>query len=208
MKLMNAPSQLRLLWTKTFAIASLSLVSWLSSCAVAEKVEKVEKPEYVSEAPLPEGWPKPGPYNEVTEKNYPAYRAAFTKGGFQNMAFFTLFSHIKRNNIPMTSPVEMTMKGENAADMTSMGFLYQNGKVGKLGLDGKSVEVKDVPATKVLSYTWMGDDTDTNIATAKKALDAALTESKREALHFRILGYNGPQTPQARKTWELQAVLK
>ena len=33
---------------------------------------------YISEAPLPKGWPEPGPYKQVTRKSYPAYRAAFT----------------------------------------------------------------------------------------------------------------------------------
>ena len=37
-----------------------------------------EKPSYQSEAPLPEGWPAPGPYDQVSEKTYPKYRAAVT----------------------------------------------------------------------------------------------------------------------------------
>ena len=38
------------------------------------------KPSYQSEAPLPKGWPAPGPYDKVSEKNYPKYRAAVTTG--------------------------------------------------------------------------------------------------------------------------------
>ena len=72
-----------------------------------------EKPSYQSEAPLPEGWPAPGPYDQVSEKTYPKYRAAVTTGG-SGMSFWTLFSHIKKKEIPMTAPVEMKMedKGE------------------------------------------------------------------------------------------------
>jgi hypothetical protein len=162
-------------------------------------------PAYVDEAPLPEGWPKPGPYDQVSEKKYPAYRAAFTNGKGEMSAFWTLFAHIKKNDIPMTAPVEMAVDEENR--QTSMAFLYQNGKVGTAGPDGTRVEVRDVPATTTLSYTWQGTDSKENVAKAKTALETALTERKKEAKGFRLLGYNGPGTPRAKRTWELQALL-
>lgn len=163
-------------------------------------------PAYVDEAPLPQGWPKPGPYDQVSEKTYPAYRAAFTNGKGETSAFWTLFAHIKKNDIPMTAPVEMTMEGEDFKQ-SSMAFLYQNGKVGSAGPDGARVEVRDVPATTTLSYTWQGSDSKEKLGKAKGALEAALAERKAAAKGFRLLGYNGPGTPRAKRTWELQALL-
>lgn len=167
-------------------------------------------PAYVDEAPLPEGWPKPGPYNEVALKSYPEYRAAFTAEGGESRAFWTLFSHIKKRDIPMTAPVEMTMEPEARGGMksNSMGFLYQNTGVGEPGKDGEKIEIRDVPAGRSLSYAWQGPDNEENIRKAKAALDAALAAKNLEATGFRLLGYNGPRTRRAKQTWELQAWLK
>ena len=185
---------------------------FLSSCALGQAPKKdqpePQKKEYVSEAPLPEGWPTPGPYDAVVDKEYPAYRAAYTPANRDGMAFWTLFSHIKRNEIPMTSPVEKTMTMEPEMKMSAMGFLYQNGKVGALGKDGKNVEVKDMEKTRVLTYAWLGDDNEENIAKAKKAIDDALKTQGKVAVQYRMMGYNGPQTPRKSKTWEMHAVLK
>jgi hypothetical protein len=172
--------------TAAFLLALNSCASW----AEVKPVVPTPAPAYVSEAPLPEGWPAPGP-------------------SAQTMAFWTLFTHIKKNDIPMTSPVEMAMENEESAlEMASMGFLYQNGKVGTAGAAGKNVEVRDVPSQNVLSYTWQGDDTKENFAKAKTAIDAAITEKKLTLERYRLLGYNGPATPRNKATWELQAILK
>jgi len=173
-----------------------------------QALEPPAAPAYVDEAPLPEGWPKPGPYDQVSLKYYPAYRAAFTGNRWQSFGFWTLFSHIKRHQIPMTAPVELTMErsGEQL-EMSSMAFLYRNDKVGVAGADGKRVEVRDVPAAKVLSYTWQGPDNQANVARAKTAVEAALAAGKLGSKPFRLLGYNGPSTPRDKRTWELQAVL-
>ena len=42
---------------------------------------------YISEAPLPKGWPEPGPYKQVTRKSYPDYRAAFASSNSPNGGF-------------------------------------------------------------------------------------------------------------------------
>lgn len=186
--------------------ALLCLIPLFTACA--QQPGGPAAPAYVSEAPLPEGWPQPGPYNQVSEKTYPAYRAAFTTGKGETGSFWTLFMHIKRNDIPMTAPVEMEMKPTaTGLDRAGMAFLYQNGKVGQPGAASSSVEVRDVAASKVLSYTWQGTDSKANQTTARVALDAALAERKLTATSFRLLGYNGPGTPRAKATWELLAVL-
>jgi hypothetical protein len=165
-------------------------------------------PEYVDEAPLPEGWPKPGPYNEVVEKELPAYRAAFASPRILKSEFWTLFGHIKKHDIPMTAPVEMGMKVEGRTmDRGSMAFLYQNQQVGKTGKDGEDVEVRDIPAAKVLTYAWQGPDSRPNLLKARTALEAKLQEKGIESPTYRLLGYNGPRTPRARSTWELQVIL-
>jgi len=185
----------------------LALIFLISpSCAIEPKVAE-EKPTYVSEAPLPKGWPTPGPYDQVTEKSYPKYRAAITKGG-SGFSFWTLFGHIKKQNIPMTAPVEMKMEEKKKTmEKVNMAFLYQNTEVGKIGADGKKIEVKDIATSKALSYTWMGPDSKAQIKKAKTALDAALKKKGVTASSFRMLGYNGPSTPKKNRTYELQALL-
>jgi hypothetical protein len=186
----------------------LPLCALLAACATHAS-EKAAPPAYVDEAPLPKGWPKPGPYDQVSLKTLPAYRAAFTTGKGEAGAFWILFGHIKKNDIPMTAPVEMAM-GESGdrLEKSSMAFLYQSPEVGTAGPDGDKVEVRDVPAAKVLSYTWQGDDSRANLAKAKAAIEADLADRKLTAKHYRLLGYNGPGTPRLKRTWELQALLK
>jgi hypothetical protein len=187
----------------------LPLLFAFNSCATQAVDKPTAAPAYVSEAPLPEGWPQPGPYNQVSLKTYPAYRAAFTKKPGQGIAFWTLFSHIKKNDIPMTSPVEMGMEAqEKNLEMASMAFLYQSDKVGTAGAASSTVEVRDIAKAEVLSYTWQGDDTKENVATAKAAIDAELAAKKLTLDRYRMLGYNGPATPRNKATWELQALLK
>ncbi|MGC6583289.1 MAG: heme-binding protein [Akkermansiaceae bacterium] len=177
----------------------------LTACSAADE----ENPSYQSDAPLPKGWPQPGPYNEVAEKEYPAYRAAFTIGNRSNGSFWTLFRHIQKKDIPMTAPVEMTMDEKGGEmEMVSMGFLYQDTTVGTKGRDGEKVEVRDVPKAKVLSYTWMGSRNEQSMKVAKEALEKVLAEKKLKATGFRVLGYNGPMTPRKKQTHELQALLK
>ena len=183
----------------------LPLLALLTACSTADEA----KPTYKSEAPLPKGWPTPGPYNEVALKEYPAYRAAFTTGNRSNGNFWTLFRHIQKKEIPMTAPVEMKMdEKEGEMKMVSMGFLYQDTTVGQKGKDGESIEVRDVPKAKVLSYTWMGPRNDETVKIAKEALEKTLAEKKLKATGFRVLGYNGPMTPRKKQTHELQALLK
>lgn len=161
-------------------------------------------PGYKSESPLPEGWPQPGPFNQVVKKSYPAYRAAFTRDDSPNGGFMTLFRHIERNNIPMTAPVEMKL--DDGVGMQRMAFLYQNSGVGKPGCDGKEVEVRDVPAAEALSYAWMGPRS--KAKEARKAVDDELARLGLKAREYRLLGYNSPFVPRSKQTHELQALLE
>ncbi len=168
------------------------------------------EPHYKEESPLPKGWPEPGPFNQVVRKKYPAYRAAFTKETSPNGGFMRLFKHIKRNKIPMTAPVEMTLDESETQGMkmARMAFLYQSPEVGKTGADGDQVEVRDVPAQAALSYAWQGARDNASTARAREAIDAELAKQNLKAVGYRLLGYNSPFVPRARQTHELQALIE
>lgn len=168
------------------------------------------EPAYKEESPLPEGWPAPGPFNQVVRKKYPAYRAAFTTEASPNGGFMKLFKHIQRNNIPMTAPVEMKLDEADTqgAKMEQMGFLYQTPEVGKTGADGEQVEVRDIPAKEALSYAWQGARNKETTARARAEVDAQLAKLGLKAQGYRLLGYNSPFIPRNRQTHELQALLK
>lgn len=169
-----------------------------------------EVPVYKEESPLPKGWPPPGPFHEVAMKTYPAYRAAFTRDSSTNRGFRRLFQHIQGGGIPMTAPVEMKLDpaADGGAEMLEMAFLYQSPAVGKAGAAGENVEVRDIPATRVLAYTWQGPGNDASVARARKLLDEALAQRNLKAAGYRLLGYNSPFVPRSRQTHELQAVLR
>ena len=193
-------------------LISLVSLSLLAASGYAEQkgvATPVQKANYVNEAQLPKDWPMPGPYGEVVKKEYPVYRAAFTESGGLTRSFWTLFQHIQSKEIPMTAPVEMKMaEKDGKMEMTSMGFLYQDTSVGEVGVDGEKVEVTDVPAMTVLSYTWMGPNNDKAVKKARAALDTEVAEKKLTVKSYRLLGYNGPSVAKAKRTHELQAILK
>ncbi len=192
------------------AIAILPGIAQPASKHFEKPTVSASGPVYLSESALPKGWPAPGPFDQVTRKEYPAYRAAFTQGSSPNGGFWTLFKHIKRNGIPMTAPVEMTMKNQadSGMKMEQMGFLYQSPSVGKIGADGEAVIVRDIPSLSVLSYTWQGPRGDSEIAKARTAIDAVLVEKKLNASSYRLFGYNSPSVARKKQTYELQAIIK
>jgi len=92
------------------------------------------------ESPLPAGYPEPTPPGAIDLKRYPTVRRAeYVSSGSpgigMNMGFFPLFNHIKRNDIAMTSPVEMDYRdtfdpatGKQAPKESmswTMSFLYR-----------------------------------------------------------------------------------
>jgi len=196
---------------------ALPLLASLMSCAASPETDQpvgnqeraAEGAAYLSESPLPDGWPEPGPYNQVVRKKYPAYRAAFSPGGGVNRPFGRLFRHIQRNNIPMTAPVEMKIDADvkRAGDIQEMAFLYQHPGVGNAGAADDLVEVRDMPAVETLSYAWQGPRNNAAIIKARAAIDAELAKQNLQPVGFRLFGYNSPFVPRARQTHELQALL-
>ena len=128
------------------------------------------------EAPLPEGFPGPGPVGQVVLKEYPSYRMARSSGG---SAFGSLFMHIKRNDIAMTTPVEMTMQAEGGGELRQqdMAFLYESTEQGRTGRDGR-VTVMDRESVKVLSIGLRGPLTTRKMNEAKRSVEASLANAE------------------------------
>ena len=117
------------------------------------------------EAPLPEGYPAPTPAECVEIKTYPVERRATvdsTKMWFRGLfgtsrAFFPLFFHIKKREIPMTSPVQMEYSDLNGKEDWKMSFLYRTKDLGPTGEASDTVTVIDGPEVTVLSIGLMGE---------------------------------------------------
>ncbi len=186
------------------------IILFTSLLSYGEYPEKfiVTDPEYKQEAKLPEGWSKPSNYFKVTKKKIPAYRGAFTGGSSSTMTFMRLFRHIKKQDIPMTSPVEMGIKDEgDSTKMEYMSFMYRDEEVSDSSNE-KKITVKDVPTTSVLSFVWQGCDCKDRKKAAKNALLSYAKSNGLELSHFRILAYNGPSVPDEEKTHEMIADYK
>lgn len=168
----------------------------------------VSEPEYKQEAKLPEGWAKPTNYYKVTQKEMPTYRGAFTEGSSSTMTFLRLFKHIKKQEITMTSPVEMGIRDKgDSTKMEYMSFMYSDDGISN-ATNEKKIIVKDVPTTSVLSFVWQGCACKDRKKAAKNAL---LSHAERNGLklsHFRILAYNGPGVSDEEKTHEMIADYK
>ena len=161
------------------------------------------------EAPVPEGFPEPTRVGEIQVKQYPAYRLARTQvRDGETGAFWTLFGHIKKKEIAMTAPVEMTYTGSAKEQLKqqSMAFLYRTTKQGTPGKEG-TVEVIDIPAMAVLSFGMRGDVTKARLAEAKAHLDAWLKQHAKEyeaSGPLRVMGYNSPFVSADRRFTEVE----
>jgi hypothetical protein len=180
----------------------------------------VQRPWMFSEATLPEGFPAPGPVNEVMVKTYPAHRLARVRAeGGGNGMFMQLFRHIERNEIAMTAPVEMSWQSapaERAAEPApavgkepaAMAFLYGKPSIGAAGADPKDprVVVEDIPEIKVVSIGLRGGYEKATFdrgATALRAWLAIHPEWKATG-DLRALAYNSPFVPGLAKYSEVQ----
>ena len=163
--------------------------------------------EPLQESPMAEGFPPPTPVGEIRVQDYPAYRLARTDMTFiEGRAFWTLFGHIKKHDIEMTAPVEMTYSSDGAAKKAKMSFLYRTTQQGQLGVDGK-VEVVDIPAQSAVSIGLRGDATKERVADAQQRLENWL---KAHAAGYesigplRVMGYNSPFVADAKRFTEVQ----
>jgi hypothetical protein len=197
---------------RTLAAMSLSTLvgmGVLTVRAMSASRAAAEDFKPIKEADTPDGFPPYTPVGQIEVKQYPAYRKATASGMVE---FWTLFNHIKENNIPMTAPVEMDY-GDPSTDRPaerSMSFLYEKPDVGSAGTKGR-VEVVDVPAATVVSIGCRGSQTTAAVTEARKKLLAYLDEHKAEhaaAGPVRVLGYNSPFVPRDRNYFEVQIPVK
>ncbi|NBS88645.1 hypothetical protein EBS67_01360 [bacterium] len=164
------------------------------------------------EAPVPAGFPAPTPVGVVEIKKLPVYRMAkVNNGGAGGNNFFTLFNHIKKNNIEMTAPVEMTMTEKNGKyTESSMAFLYQETSLGKVGPQG-NVAVLDTTECTVVSVGMRGSPSSENIESARRWLLEKIKNSPEAyeiAGELKVMGYNSPFMPEKLRYYEVQLPLK
>lgn len=170
------------------------------------------RPMVISEAKLPEGFPKPGPVGTVIVKEYPAYRLARTRSGDGDGGMFMrLFRHIERNEVKMTAPVEMTLPeagGDAGRGGTAMAFLYASPAIGAPGPDPADgdVVVEDVPALAVASVGIRGGYGPATFGRGEQQVRAWLRDHPEweAAGPARALAYNSPFVPGVFKYAEVQ----
>lgn len=190
----------------TFSDSGKASRKWKAELIAARDLLRFEP---LLEAPLPEGFPEPTPAGEIRLQEYPAYRLAKTEMTvIEGQAFFTLFNHIKQQEIAMTAPVEITYSGDRGKQnkKSAMSFLYRNTQQGALGAAGK-VAVIDVPAQSAVSFGLRGDDTKERLKDARRRLEAWLQTHDSEyevSGPLRVLGYNSPFVPDAKRFTEVQ----
>lgn len=169
----------------------------------AESGDKEFKP--IIEAEMPSGFPEVTPVREVQIKRYPAYRKALADAS-ANRAFWTLFSHIKRNDVSMTAPVEMAYADRDRPAEATMAFLYGRSDLGVAGRQG-NVEVIDVPPMVVVSTGVRGPRTEESVAKARDRLNAWLEANQEQytaAGQLRVMAYNSPFVPRNRNYFEVE----
>ena len=164
------------------------------------------------EAPVPAGFPAPSPVGVVEIKKLPVYRMAkVANSGLGGNNFFTLFNHIKKNNIEMTAPVEMTMTEKNGKyTESSMAFLYQETTLGKVGPQG-NVAVLDTTECTVVSVGMRGSPSSENIESARRWLLEKIKTTPQAyeiAGELKVMGYNSPFMPEKLRYYEVQLPLK
>jgi hypothetical protein len=202
----NVPIPLR-----TFATMSLSTLLGLGALAARVTTNRASAEPFqpIQEAEMPRGFPGYTPVGQIEVKRYPAYRKASASGIAR---FWTLFRHIKQNNVTMTAPVEMDYGDPRDGRSTerSMAFLYERPDQGTTGRqDG--VEVNDVPAMTVVSIGCRGSQTSAAVAEARTRLLEYLAEKKNEytaAGPMRVMGYNSPFVPRDSNFFEVQIPVK
>lgn len=174
--------------------------------------EPAETFEPIMEAPLPEGYPMPGPIGVAVLKQYPPTRLAVAEG---RGAFMRLFNHINSREIAMTTPVEMGGRnpetGQTMARRERMAFFYRHVEQAPLGDDARhNVEVIDDPAYSAVAFAIRGPVTERKRQRAMAAIEALLAEQSEWVAtgEVREFGYNSPGILPWNRTNELHAVVE
>ncbi len=165
--------------------------------------------EPLMEAPVPVGWPEWTPVQAILVQDYPAYRLASAPmdGSSQTGAFFALFNHISRNEIPMTAPVEVEFEEDGGyLDERSMAFLYESpDQETPAGVEG-DVKIVDIAPRSALTIGMRGRTSARRIERAARELERVLATRSdlRASGELRTLGYNGPSVRRSSNYFEVQ----
>jgi hypothetical protein len=188
----------------SLGLVAAAVVAWTTvSPTPLMADEKPFKP--IMEAELPVGFPEYTPVGEVRLKQYPAYRKAEADSA-SGRAFWTLFTHIKKNDIAMTAPVEMTYKEAERPTESKMSFLYGRPDMGNPGEHG-GVQVVDVPGMTVVSTGVRGPRSAKTVAEARQRISRWLEENKDRYIvdgQLRVMAYNSPFVPRDRNYFEVE----
>ena len=163
----------------------------------------------IVEAKMPKGFPQYTSVRDVQIKRYPAYRKAEADPN-AGRAFWTLFSHIKKNDIAMTAPVEMSYTDGQRPSEGSMAFLYGRPDQGQAGREG-IVEVIDVPPMVVVSTGVRGPRTTESVSEARDRLKTWLDTNKERYVadgQMRVMAYNSPFVPRNRNYFEVEIPIR
>lgn len=163
----------------------------------------------IIEAEMPADFPKVTPVRDVQIKRYPAYRKAQADAS-AGRAFWTLFSHIKKNDIAMTAPVEMIYADPQRPVEDRMAFLYGRPDLGEAGRQG-DVEVIDVPPMVVVSTGVRGPRTTESVGEARDRLDSWLEANKERYVsdgQLRVMAYNSPFVSRNRNYFEVEVPIR
>lgn len=181
-----------------FSIAALG-----GALGAADDSNKDFRP--LKEAELPEGFPGYTPVGTIEVKQYPVMRKAMADGSNR---FWSLFRHIKANNVAMTAPVEMRMGDAKtpAGREEAMAFFYERADQGTPGSAG-GVSVVDDEALTVVSIGCRGRRTTESVEKARQQLLAwieARSDQYEVSGPLRVMGYNSPFVPVNRQFYEVQ----
>ncbi len=186
-------------------LATVAL-AWVASSGFSAETEKDADFKPIKEAELPKGFPTYTPVGTIEVKQYPAARLVQAKSSGDS-GFWKLFLHIETHNVAMTAPVQMEYRSDpqGKPKQTSMSFFYGDPTAGTAGPAG-SVEVRDVPATKVVSIGMRGADSRKRIESARKQLEDWLAEHPEYEVSgdLRLMGYNSPFTAADKQFFEVQ----
>ena len=167
---------------------------------------------------LPVGYPRPTPPDVIEIKTYPSVRRAEVSGETgvaraNRSGFMPLFRHIQRNDIAMTSPVEMDLPGwtsdGKAPDGWTMSFLYRTPELRETGAEG-DVVIRDTDPVTVIAIGTRGVYTIDRFTPYLARIEAWLDEQgewERDG-DPRWFGYNGPYTPPFARWGEVQIPIR
>lgn len=165
------------------------------------------------DTPLPVGYPPPTPPGAIDLKTYPSVRLAEVWGTEHpdrgmNRTFWPLFNHIKKHDIAMTAPVEVSYEGlrpEGQPESWSMAFLYRTPELNKLGEEGV-VTVRDADPVTVVAVGLRGQYTLARAQEGMSQIEAWLADNPqwKPAGEWRSLYYNGPMLFSWNKWAEVQ----